>query len=63
MQNLQGALHDKSSMEDRIKDILEQAWRAVSEFASREKISRRKAAYTIAVDRVRAATMLRGFKS
>jgi glutamate dehydrogenase (NAD(P)+) len=63
MQNLQGALHDKSSMEDRIKNILEQAWRAVSEFASREKISRRKAAYTIAVDRVRAATMLRGFKS
>ena len=62
-QNLQGTRQDTNSIKDQIRKILERAWHNVTALAEREDISWREAAYTIAVDRVSAATQMRGLRS
>jgi glutamate dehydrogenase (NAD(P)+) len=59
-QNLQQIFWDEDHVNQEMHKILTRAYHQVAEMASKEKISMRSAAYTIAVSRVASAERLRG---
>ena len=60
-QNRQGYRWRSARVEQELERILENAWTAVCNRAQADGTGMRSAAYTIAVDRVRTAMLLRGF--
>ena len=60
-QNRQGYRWPSERVEQELHRILESAWHTVRNRAQKDGTGLRSAAYTVAVDRVQTAMMLRGF--
>ena len=60
-QNRQGYRWPSERVERELHRILESAWKTVRDRAQADGTGLRSAAYTVAVDRVQTAMMLRGF--
>lgn len=61
VQNRQRYQWAEERVNDELRDFMEEAWSEVAERAAGEDVPYRRAAYTIAVERVQSATRLRGF--
>jgi len=54
-QNHSGTHNDRASVNARLKEVMAKAWKDVEVFAKEHRITFRKAAFTLAVDRIRKA--------
>jgi glutamate dehydrogenase/leucine dehydrogenase len=54
-QNLKGTTHTREDVNRRLKEVMSKAWGGVSEFAKKHAVTFRKAAFALAVERIRNA--------
>lgn len=54
-QNLKGTTHTREDVNARLKEVMSKAWMGVSEFAKKHSVTFRKAAFALAVERIRMA--------
>ncbi|MCX7804560.1 MAG: glutamate dehydrogenase, partial [Planctomycetota bacterium] len=60
VQNTQGEHWDRETVEGRLRKTLLAAYKAIHELSAKEKISMRRSAYRLAIDRVARAMVARG---
>jgi glutamate dehydrogenase (NAD(P)+) len=61
VQDRQGFFWRESEVNERLKDVMEQSFDQVIDYAEAHKVNNRIAAYVLAIDRVARALKLRGF--
>ena len=54
-QNLAGTTHKREEVNARLKDVMAKAWKGVEDFAKKHSVTFRKAAFTLAVERILTA--------
>lgn len=54
-QNLKGTVHTREDVNARLKEVMSKAWQGVSAFAKKHTVTFRKAAFALAVERIKIA--------
>jgi glutamate dehydrogenase (NAD(P)+) len=54
-QNLKGTTHTREEVNTKLKEVMTKAWNDVSAFAKKHSVTFRKAAFALAVERIRIA--------